>query len=136
MILSRGIKSIPNSVLNLVVSAIELDSLFLDTAWEPREFRNEVGFILSAGFRARLSVGVQGCRSRDSDGQSCEILVIKFKEFKAYGMIFCLDDTKTKTLAESHILAPKHRTARVLQRKLHENIYMGERRNSLILFQK
>lgn len=111
-----------------MVSAIKLDSLFLDTAWEPGEFRNEAGFILSAGFRARLSIRAQGCRSRDSDGQSCEILVIKFKEFKAYCMDFHLDDTKTKTFAESHILTPKHRIARVLQRKVHENIYMGERR--------
>lgn len=40
-IASRGIKSIPNSVLNLLVSATKLDSLFLDTAWEPNEFMNE-----------------------------------------------------------------------------------------------
>lgn len=84
----------------------------------------------------RLSVGAQGCRSRDSDAQSCEILVITFKEFKAYCMYFCLDDTKAKTLAESHILILKHRIARVLQIKVHENIYMGNRRYSLILFQK
>lgn len=78
------------------------------------KFRNKAGFILSAGFGVRLSIGAQGCRSRDSDAQFSEILVTKFKEFKAYCMDFHLDDTKTTILAESHVLAPKHRIARVL----------------------
>lgn len=61
-----------------MIFAIELDNLFLDTAWEPRELRNKTGFtsVLVLDSVRVSSVGALGSRRRDGDGQSCEILVI------------------------------------------------------------
>lgn len=47
-----------------MIFAIELDNLFLDTAWEPRELRNKTGFtsVLVLDSVRVSSVGALGSR--------------------------------------------------------------------------